>query len=93
MNTFPRKPVGNKLIVLPLERKDVNLGNIIMPGTVQQPLSEGRVMAVSDEIQDLYSVGEVLIFPTNSGTGHMIEGVTYLVMQATEIWMINLRPE
>ena len=64
------KPVGNKLLVTPIDKKEERLGELIIPGTVNADLSEGCVVAISDEISDKFAIGDIAIFPKNSGVGH-----------------------
>ena len=59
------KPVGYKLLVLPLEEKNyVTKGNIEL---VDNQLMCGKVIEVGEETKDIYSIGDVVIFPKNSG--------------------------
>lgn len=60
------KPVGQKLIVFPLKSQETEMEAGIVVSDLQ--LQRGEVIEVSDELKDLYSAGDTIIFPINSGT-------------------------
>jgi co-chaperonin GroES (HSP10) len=85
---FPIQPRGNKIIALPIEKKEEQVGSIIIAATVNMALSYAEVIAVDVEAGHQYNVGDVVIHPEGSGVGHMIAGKTYIWLQVPEIWGI-----
>jgi len=59
------KPVGQKLIVheLPQETTETESGILVM----DMQLTSGVIEEVSDELSDVYNVGDVVIFPKETG--------------------------
>jgi len=59
------QPEGQTLIVLPLSAQEVETsGGIVINDTV---LQKGKVLAVSNELKEVYSINDIIIFPENSG--------------------------
>jgi len=86
-------PVGTKLIVLPLPREDEQLeSGIFIPGTANANLMRGEVIAVSNEISNLYKKGDVILYPEKKGVGFIQDNKAYLWLDAetnlSEIWGI-----
>lgn len=84
-----KTPVNDKIIVLPLERKEEKIGSVVIPGTTNAELSVGRVAAVSDKLKDIFNVDDNVIYPSRSGVGQIIDGKAYLWLRADEIWGIE----
>lgn len=84
------KPVGNKIIVFPLEKKEEKLGGIVIPGTANADLMEGEVLEVSDEISNKCKIGDVVLYPSKCGVGTVFNGKPSLWLRYTEdeIWGI-----
>lgn len=77
------------MIVLPIEKKEEQVGSIIIPGTVNMNLLYAKIIAVSTDETHQYKVGDVVIHPEGSGVGHMVGGKTYLFLQFQEIWAVH----
>ena len=71
MSNFPIKPVGNKLIVLPLKKEKVTVAGIEMDET---PLSKGKVVSISDDILGLVNEGDVVYFQEKAALGQAANG-------------------
>ncbi len=84
------KPVGNKIIVFLLERKDEELNGIIIPGVANADLLEGEVVSVSDDVAHKCEVGDVVLFPKKHGISTVFGGRPCLWLRYTEdeIWGI-----
>lgn len=65
------KPQGVKLIVHPIEKENFKTeGGLEI---VQMDLQEGDVMEVSDELKDIYAVGDIVLYPKGAGLGVMYQ--------------------
>jgi co-chaperonin GroES (HSP10) len=85
------KPVGKKLLVKELPKRETKLASgLIAPETVNADLSEGEVVAVSDELKGVIEIGDVLLFPKKKGIGQIDGSEMYLWLDATpakeEVW-------
>lgn len=59
------KPVGQKLIVLPLDTEETEAGGGIIVRDIN--LQRGKIVEVSDELEGVYEVGDIVIFPKSTG--------------------------
>jgi len=84
------KPVGNRLIVLPLPRKEESLDNgLVLPESANADLAIGKVVEVPNSLNELYKENDIVLFPSKSGVGQMYNGKPHLWINAeTEIWGI-----
>lgn len=74
------KPVGSKILVLPLETKNhVTESGIEI---FQNQLSIGEVIEVSDEYEDVYKVGGKVLYSSDAGRPQPYNGKDVLWMDA-----------
>jgi len=87
------KPLGDRVIVEPLEQKEVKKGGIIIPDTAKEKPQEGKVIAVGpgkiDEdgkkIPMDVKVGDKVLYGKYSGTEIKIDNKEYLIMHQDDI--------
>ena len=86
-------PVGQKILVKPLEAKETkSSGGIIIPESVAvADLREAIVVEVSNELQDMYIPGQVVLYPSKSGLGQEYNGSLHLWLRQDigEIWGVS----
>lgn len=83
------QPIGNKLIVLPIDRKEeVNSKGIIIPETANANLTEGVVVEVADELanKNLAKVGDTVIYSSGSGVGCFYKGKPHVWLTINDVW-------
>ena len=90
------KPLADRVIVKPLEAKEVKKGGIIIPDTAKEKPMEGEVMAVGPGkvaengtriVMDV-TAGDMVLYGKYSGTEVKIDDVEYLIMHADDIMAI-----
>jgi len=87
------RPLGDRLLVKPLEEKEVKKGNIIIPDTAKEKPQEGTVVAVGKGkmtedgklIPMDVKVGDKILFGKYSGTEVKINDVEHLIMHQDDI--------
>ncbi len=87
------KPLGDRVVVKPLESKEVNRSGIIIPDTAKEKPQEGEIVAVgegkvTDEGKRIsldVKVGQKILFGKYSGTEIKIEGQDLLIMHQEDI--------
>ncbi len=87
------KPLGDRVIVKPLEEKEVKKGNIIIPDTAKEKPQQGEVVAVgkgkmTDDGKLLpmeVKVGDKVLYGKYSGTEIKIDGQEYLILHQDDI--------
>jgi chaperonin GroES len=87
------KPLGDRVLVQPLEEKEVKKGGIIIPDTAKEKPQEGTVVALGtgkrDEdgkkIEFNVKVGDKVLISKYGGTEIKIDGDNYLIMREDDI--------
>jgi len=92
------QPLGDRVLVRPLEQKESNKGGIIIPDTAKEKPQEGEIVAAgrgktSDEGKLLpmdIKAGDRILYGKYSGTEIKIDDVDYLIMHQDDILGIIL---
>jgi chaperonin GroES len=90
------KPLGDRVIVKPMEAEEKTKGGIILPDTAKEKPIEGTIVAagpgkVSDDgktIKMEVKVGDKVLYGKYSGTEVTVEGDEYLIMRESDIFAI-----
>ena len=90
------KPLGDRVIVRPLEEKEIKKGGIIIPDTAKEKPQEGEIIAVGpgkvaedgSKVPMEVSVGDKVLFGKYSGTEIKIDSQEYLIMHQDDIFGI-----
>src|SRR3984893_9000363 len=91
--TINVKPLGDRVLVQPLDEKEVNKGGIIIPDTAKEKPQEGTVAAVGTgklddngkKIEFTVKVGDKVLIPKYGGTEIKIEGENYLILREDDV--------
>jgi chaperonin GroES len=87
------KPLGDRVLVQPLEEKEVKKGGIIIPDTAREKPQEGTVAAIGTgkfddngkRIEFTVKVGDKVLISKYGGTEIKIDGDNYLIMREDDI--------
>jgi len=90
------KPLGDRVIVKPMEAEEKTKGGIILPDTAKEKPIEGTIVAagpgkVADDgklIKMEVKVGDKVLYGKYSGTEVTVEGEEYLIMRESDIFAI-----
>jgi chaperonin GroES len=90
------KPLSDRVIVKPLEQKEVKKGGIIIPDTAKEKPMEGEVIAVGPgKVNDSgtrmamdVKKGDKILYGKYSGTEVRIDDVEYLIMHVEDIMAV-----
>jgi chaperonin GroES len=96
MSKLKIKPLGDRIVVKPMEAEEKTKGGIILPDTVKEKPVEGTIVAAgpgrkSDDgkiVEMEVKVGEKILYGKYSGTEVTIEGEEYLIMRESDIFAI-----
>lgn len=82
------KPQGDKLIVLPIEKTENHKtqGGIEL---VDFELNEGKVIEVSEHLSNVYSQGDIIVYPKNVGLSLSYQGRPHIWVRNDEVWGIK----
>ena len=87
------KPLGDRLVVKPIEQEEVSRGGILLPDTAKEKPQEGEVLAVgpgrlSDEGNRLpmdVKVGIIVVYAKYGGTEIKIEEEELMILRESDI--------
>ena len=90
------KPLGDRLVVEPLEQDDKTLSGIILPETAKEKPQKGSVLAVGLGARDDLGkrilmdvqVGQVVLFAKYAGTEIKLDGKKILILKESDILAI-----
>ena len=91
------KPLGERVLVKPIENNDVTKSGIVLPDTAKEKPQSGIVVAVGDGARDKkgniipmdVQVGDRVLFTKWGGTEIKLDGEQYLVMKQADILGID----
>ena len=90
------KPLGNRLVVEPIEQEDITAGGIVLPETAKEKPQRGSVLATGpgerndagDRMPLDVSVGDTVLFAKYAGTEIKLEGKKVLILKESDILAI-----
>jgi len=91
------KPLGDKVVVEPLEEEEKSAGGIILPDTAKKKPQEGVVIAVGpgkvldDGSRGAMAVkkGDKVIYAKYGGTEVTVDGKDYMILDQESIYAIK----
>ena len=90
------QPLGNRVVIEPVEQEDVTVGGIVLPETAKEKPQKGLILASGkgdkDEngkrIEMDVKTGDTVLIPKYSGTEIKYEGKKLLIMRESDILAI-----
>ena len=87
------KPIGDRVLVKPLEEKEVKKGGIIIPDSAKEKPQEGEVVALGtgklddkgEKIAFTVKKGDKVLISKYGGTEIKVDGESYLIMREDDI--------
>ncbi len=87
------KPLGNRLVVEPIEEEEITAGGIVLPETAKEKPQKGTVLAVgpgerNDKGEHMtleVAEGDQVLFAKYSGTEIKYDGKKLLIMRESDI--------
>lgn len=89
-------PLGDKIVVRPLDSEQVTAGGIVLPDVVREKPQQGRVLSVGDgrllpdgsRAQNVVGEGDRVLYSRYCGTNVSVDGEELLIMNESEILAI-----
>ena len=87
------KPLGDRVLIKPLEEKEKTKGGIVLPDTAKEKPQEGEIIAVGQgkkteegKVLSLsLNVGDKVLYGKYSGTEISLDGDDFLIMREEDI--------
>jgi chaperonin GroES len=90
------KPLGNRVVVEPIEQEEVTSGGIVLPETAKEKPQDGKVLAVGPGERDDdgkripmdVKEGDTVLFAKYSGTEIKLDGKKVLILRESDLLAI-----
>jgi chaperonin GroES len=90
------KPLGDRVIVKPMETEEKTKGGIIVPDTAKEKPIEGTIVAIGlgkvtedgKQVKLEVKEGDKVLYGKYSGTEVTVEGEEYLIMRESDIFAV-----
>ena len=90
------KPLGDRLVVKPIEQDDVTVGGIMLPDTAKEKPQKGEILAAGpgarndagERVEMDVKVGDTVLYAKYAGTEIKLEGDKVLVLRESDILAI-----
>jgi chaperonin GroES len=90
------KPLGNRVVVEPVEQEEITAGGIVLPETAKEKPQKGLVLSVGpgDRDEDGKRIpmdvekGDTVLFAKYSGTEIKIDGKKLLILRESDLLAI-----
>jgi chaperonin GroES len=91
--TISVKPLGNRVVVEPIEQEDVTALGIVLPDTAKEKPQQGMILAAGpgerdDEGKRIVldvKVGDKVLFAKYAGTELKLDGKKLLILRETDL--------
>ena len=90
------KPLGNRLVVEPLEAEEVTAGGIVLPETAKEKPQKGVVLSIGPgerddkgkRIEMDVQAGDTVLYAKYGGTEIKVDGKKLLILKETDVLAI-----
>jgi chaperonin GroES len=87
------KPLGDRVVVEPVEQEEVTAGGIVLPETAKEKPQQGNVLAVGPGSRDEggkhvamdVKVGDKVLYAKYAGTEFKVEGKKLLILRESDL--------
>jgi chaperonin GroES len=90
------KPLGDRVVVEPIEQEEVTAGGIVLPETAKEKPQQGKVMAAGPGARDEggkriamdVKVGDKVLYAKYAGTEFKLDGKKLLILRESDLLAI-----
>ena len=90
------KPLGDRVVVEPIEQEEVTAGGIVLPETAKEKPQQGMVLAIGpgsrdedgDYIELDVKVGDKVLYAKYAGTEFKVDGKKLLILRESDLLAI-----
>ncbi len=87
------KPLGDRLVVEPIEQEEVTAGGIVLPETAKEKPQQGKVLAAGPGARDDegkriemdVKVGDKVLYAKYAGTEFKLDGKKLLILRESDL--------
>ena len=78
------QPLGKRVLIERIEEAKTTASGIYIPDSAKEKPSQGKVLAVSSEVEDV-AVNDTVVFGKYAGNELTLDGTTYLVIETDDL--------
>ena len=82
------KPVGEMVLVMPDETRDVTAGGILLPDAAKKVPETGVVLGVGDKVELPIAAGDRVLYDIYAGVDVESDGAKCLIMPVKEVYAV-----
>ena len=90
------KPLGNRVVIEPIEQEEITAGGIVLPETAKEKPQKGKVLSVgpgdrNDKGERMpldVSEGDTVLFAKYAGTEIKLDGKKLLILRESDLLAI-----
>ena len=90
------KPLGDRVVVEPIEQEEVTAGGIVLPETAKEKPQQGKVVAAGpgardedgEHIEMDVKVGDKVLYAKYAGTEFKMDGKKLLILRESDLLAI-----
>ena len=90
------KPLGDRVVVEPIEQDEVTAGGIVLPETAKEKPQQGKVLAAGPGSRDEdgkriamdVKVGDTVLYAKYAGTEFKLDGKKLLILRESDLLAI-----
>ena len=90
------KPLGNRVVVKPVEEEDVTAGGIVLPESAKEKPQKGEILAIGPGDRDDdgkrieldVAEGDIVLYAKYSGTEIKLDGDKLLILRESDLLAI-----
>ena len=94
--TIKFKPLGNRVVIEPVEQEEITAGGIVLPETAKEKPQQGVILAIGPGMRDEegdriamdVAVGDKVLYAKYSGTEIKLDGKKLLILREEDILAI-----
>jgi chaperonin GroES len=90
------KPLGNRVVVEPIEQEEITAGGIVLPETAKEKPQRGKVLSAGpgernedgDRVAMDVAAGDTVLYAKYAGTEFKMDGKKLLILRETDLLAI-----
>lgn len=90
------KPLGNRVVVEPLEQEEITAGGIVLPETAKEKPQKGKILSAGpgdrndkgERVPMDVAEGDTVLFAKYAGTEIKVDGKKLLILRESDILAI-----
>ena len=79
------KPLGNRVLVKPVEQEQTTASGIVLPETAKEKPQTAKVVAIGDSEDGRIREDDLVIFAKYSGTEINLDGEDFLILDSEDL--------